>query len=492
LYLSPPNATTRFSSNQIKAYFDEYLQLSDINNQLIVSPPLREQPDVKIKKRSVILTFNESLLENVTYTLNFGEGIKDFTEGNPAELLYVFSTGDVLDSLELSGYVNDAYTGDPLGGVRVMLYRDTALNQPLEEKPYYFARSNSEGIYRFRYLAEGQYRLFALDEQNMNYVLDDPDERFAFSDSLVVPGTPSDSLVLGALSLSKGFDSTLYVNAFSADSSGFLRMTLNRAWDALGQLEVSDTTLGGHVYFMAPDSLFAWTHRVADREIEWYFQSPTVTDTFEVPSFQMAPRTLGVRKKPEQSVNSDDTIAIAFNRPLQAIDTSKVRFYRDSIAIPFGMNRSKNPFESQILGNLDDGNNYRIEANPGAFTSREGFTNDSLRISFSTHPADHYGQLFIDISATEFEGTPRLQLYNPNKKDAAPVREVIIAPESTIALSRLLPGTYKLRLIDDRNNNGKWDPANYLLQQQPERVYNLREEISVRSNWDLEIFWTLD
>jgi hypothetical protein len=493
LSVSLPNKTTNFTSKSILMTFDEYVQLSDINNQLIVSPPLRERPDVRIRKKGVLLTFDETLLPDVTYTLNFGEGIKDFNEGNPAEVLYVFSTGDVLDSLTFSGRIVDAYTGEPIGGVRVMLYQDTAtVMAPIEAKPYYFARSNKEGFYKFSYLAPGAYKLFALEEQNMNYQYDDPGERIAFVDSLITPGTPSDSLVLPTLYLSLPRDTSLYISSFDSDSSGFIRIQLNRAWDANGSMTVEDSTLRPIVYFKKPDSLFAWTEVRANREIEWYFASQTKSDTFDVRSFEVGKRALGLSDANPTTVPSERALSMRFPRPIGRIDTSLIRMKRDSLDHPLAVRMGDDPFSVRFEAEVVDGGKYAIELIAGAITSIEGWTCDTIRWNFSAHPADHYGKVMLDLSDATFEGDPIIQMYKKGKEGGEPDRVIRLGDKRSLVLDRVEPGTYRLRLIDDRNRNGKYDPANYLAGRQPERVYNLQEDINVRSNWDMEISWIIE
>lgn len=491
--VNPPNETTNFRSKSVYLGFDEYLQLSDINNQLIASPPLRERPDVRIRKKGVILTFEEELLPNVTYTLNFGEGIKDFTEGNPAEVQYVFATGDILDSLTFSGRIVDAYTGEPVGGVRVLLYQDTAtVMAPIEAKPYYFARSNKEGVYRFSYLADGAYKFFALEEQNMNYQYDDVAERIAFFDSLITPGAPSDSLVMPTLRLSLPRDTSLFISSFDSDSSGFLRMKLNRAWDAGGSLTAEDSTLRPILHFRRPDSLFAWTEVLAEREVEWYFASSTKVDTFDVRSFPVGERPLGLRSSLPATISADRPVRFDFVRPVGRIDTSLIRVMRDSLIHSFEVGMADDPFSVLVSTALEDGAKYTVELIAGAVTSIEGWPCDTLQWKFATHAADHYGKLFLDLSDATFEGDPVIQLYKQGKEDGEPLRQLHPGKERSLVIDRLEPGSYRLRLIDDRNRNGRYDPANYLAGKQPERVYNLQDEISVRSNWDLDINWIIE
>ncbi|MEL6918726.1 MAG: Ig-like domain-containing protein, partial [Bacteroidota bacterium] len=122
----PVNKTINFSGKTIKLYFDEYVKLEDIQNQLIVSPPLKYLPQITPQgsaSKSIEITLKDTLMENTTYTLNFGQSIVDNNEGNPNSFLtYVFSTGDYIDSLSVSGVVKDAFNRNADTFISVMLY----------------------------------------------------------------------------------------------------------------------------------------------------------------------------------------------------------------------------------------------------------------------------------------------------------------------------------------------------------------------------------
>ncbi len=131
LKAEPENLTTEFKAKKIRLYFDEYIKLEDVQNQLIVSPPLKYNPEVTPQggaRKYVEITLKDTLLENTTYTLNFGQGIVDNNEGNPNSFLtYVFSTGTYIDSLTVSGVVKDAFNKKADEFISVMLYEiDTA------------------------------------------------------------------------------------------------------------------------------------------------------------------------------------------------------------------------------------------------------------------------------------------------------------------------------------------------------------------------------
>jgi uncharacterized protein (DUF2141 family) len=184
----PPNFSTRFKSEKIEITFDEYFVLKDITKQLVVSPPMNKKPEFKIKGKSLDISFKDSLQPDRTYAINFGDALQDLNEGNPIKnFQFVFSTGDNIDSLQVSGRVIMVPANKPAEDILVMLYSGTADSLPLKTIPLYISRTDKEGKFTLRNLAGGSYKIFALKDGNTNYRFDVPTEAVAFSDSLITP-----------------------------------------------------------------------------------------------------------------------------------------------------------------------------------------------------------------------------------------------------------------------------------------------------------------
>ncbi len=189
----PDIYSTRFSEDRFKIDFDEFIALDNINQKLLISPPMDKLPEFKVKGKSLLVKFNEELKKNTTYTLFFGDAIVDITEKNPLkENSYVFSTGDKIDSMSMNGTVLQAIDLQPAEDVFVMLYKinnDTIPvdSLPLVVKPFYLSKTDKNGKYTFSGLANEKYLLFALRDMNSNHIFDQPSEEIAFSDTLVIP-----------------------------------------------------------------------------------------------------------------------------------------------------------------------------------------------------------------------------------------------------------------------------------------------------------------
>jgi len=184
--IDPPDNTVNFDRKKISITFNEYIQLIDLNNNLIISPPIEEKPEIKVKGKTLVIEFVEELKDSTTYNIYFGNSVQDYNEGNPIEnFQYVLSTGSYIDSLSITGQVINSFNLLPEEGVFVMLYKDFEDSIPIKQIPLYISKTNEEGIYRINNIGNNQYKLFCLRDFNKNYLFDLPNEDIAYLDSLV-------------------------------------------------------------------------------------------------------------------------------------------------------------------------------------------------------------------------------------------------------------------------------------------------------------------
>jgi len=185
---SPANYSNHFKATKAEIVFDEYLVLDNVNQQLIISPPLEEKPVIKLKGKTLQIEIPGELRENTTYTFNFGNAIKDLHEGNKLQNFeYVFSTGETVDSLSVRGSLTYAFDlKTPKEPMYIMLYGDLRDSIPLIEPPFYIGRSDDKGNFSVNNLRPGVYKVFALKDANNNFLFDLPTEEIAFLDSNLI------------------------------------------------------------------------------------------------------------------------------------------------------------------------------------------------------------------------------------------------------------------------------------------------------------------
>lgn len=184
----PENRATNNKSEQIEITFDEFIALKNLNDELIISPPMKERPITRIRNKTLVIDLNNELKDSTTYTLNFGNAIADNNEGNSLpDYEFVFSTGPVIDSLSLTGSAVNAFNLKPeKEKVTVMLYDNLSDSAPYNDLPLYISRTSPEGKFAINNIHPDTFRLFALKDVNNNFKFDIPDEMIAFSDTLII------------------------------------------------------------------------------------------------------------------------------------------------------------------------------------------------------------------------------------------------------------------------------------------------------------------
>lgn len=182
-----PNATNN-KRKKISIEFDEYIKLDKASEKVIISPPQNETPEVKVSGHRVLVEFFDTLRENTTYTIDFGDAIVDNNEDNPlGNFAYAFSTGEHIDTMEVSGTVLSADNLEPVKGIQVGLHKNLE-DSAFVKLPFdRISRTDSRGHFTIRGVAPGKYRIYALMDGNQNYLFDSKTEAVAFLDSLVVP-----------------------------------------------------------------------------------------------------------------------------------------------------------------------------------------------------------------------------------------------------------------------------------------------------------------
>ncbi len=188
---TPENRTNNFTDDRITIEFDEYVQLKDQNREIIVSPPMKEKPLIRVRDKEIVVSLKEDLLPHTTYTINFGNALADYNRGNILpDFEFVFSTGSVIDSLSVTGRVLRAFDHKPEdikeSSLWVMLYSNLSDSAPLVEIPRFYGKTNKEGLFAVNNLPPDTFRVIALKDANNNLMYDPSLDNIAFLDSLLV------------------------------------------------------------------------------------------------------------------------------------------------------------------------------------------------------------------------------------------------------------------------------------------------------------------
>ena len=493
----PENMSVNFSENKIRLYFDEYITLKNVQEQLIISPPLQYIPDISPQSgasKYVEITIKDTLKENTTYTLNFGESIVDYNEGNPNSFLtYVFSTGNYIDSLEITGVIKDAYQKVAEEFVTVMLYEidSTYTDSTIYKRPpnYITNTLDSTVIFTLKNLKKGTYALFGLKDEAKNNIFDQNADKIAFLKDTI--SIPTDSIFL--LNLFKEVpDYSMAVPTLTAKNKitfGYYGDGDNIAIKPLSSIPDSVQTR----FQKAPkkDSIYFWFTPYAMDSLVFRATNEKYKsiDTFTVKHRKIAIDTLTLTAKPKGNIGFQDAFNLFGNTPLVAVDTAKIKMInKDSIPVKFStlLDTLKNAVTFDFEKKPEE--SYLLSIFPGAITDFFNTTNDSISIALKTKSVADYGTLRLTLEGNHLKYPLIVQLTN---EKGVLKRELYATEPQLYEFNTLEPDQYIARVIFDANKNKKWDTGNYLLQKNPEKISYYPFTIEVRANWEVEQTFTV-
>lgn len=411
-------------TKQIVLTFDEYVEIKDAQNNLIVSPVPKNLPVVDYKLRNITLKLKDSLEANTTYSFDFGNAIKDVNEGNIAKnFMYVFSTGNKLDHSKFSGTVKLAETGKTDSTLIVVLHRDLNDTAIIKNRPRYYTRVDSKGNFAFYNLPEGKFAAYVVpNDYTKKY--DDSTKLFAFSDSVI---------------------------------------------------SISDST--------KPVEFFAYEEAKAKTKSSAPLVGNTANSGKNAPKGDKRLRITTTLENGQQDVLKP-TLQLIFSRKLKLVDSSKIILtdsnYHPLTDYTISLDSTKTRLAIQYNWKTDT--YFRLLLAKDAVTDTTGTMltkGDTLR--FATKKEVDYGSITLRFANLDFSKNLVLQLVQSDK-----IVESIPITQKQITRKLYIPGEYDMRVLLDRNKNGVWDTGNFKKKIKPEVVHAINKKLVVKANWDNE------
>ena len=496
LKTEPDTLTTNFKAEKIRLYFDEFIRLNDVQNQLIVSPPLKYPPDVSPQggtRKYVEVVLKDTLMENTTYTLNFGQSIVDNNESNPNSFLsYVFSTGDYVDSLILRGEVKDAFDKEPDNFISVMLYEiDTAYTDSTiyTKLPNYITNTlDSATVFELRNLKAGTYALVGVKDEGKNNLFDQQTDKIAFLNEIV--NLPTDSVYTLTLFQEIQDFALAQPNFAAANKIIFGYYGLGDDIEIRPLTQLPDTVETLLAKEPEKDTINFWFTPFETDSIVFEAKNVfmDVIDTFTVKTRKIAADSLVLNGSHRGQINFEDRFHIEVSIPLIDLDTASINLInRDSVAIAFSTELDSVNNKVYIDFEKEPNQSYRLSVYPNFVTDFFQQTNDSVLYRLSTGSYADFGNLRFNLQG-DVPYPVILQLTNEKGETQ---REIIAQEPRPFEFNNLRPGNYLMRLILDQNQNGKWDTGSFLEKLQPEKVLYYPQTIEVRANWELDQTFTV-
>lgn len=482
---SSPLLPVNFTKKDIVLEFNEYLSLNNPATSIVISPPLQKRPNYNLRGKRVIIEFDkeEELLENTTYTINFGESIRDLTEGNILQnFLYAFSTGPVIDSLEMTIKLTDAFSGEPIEGAMAMLHppgRDSAL---LEDKPIYFATTDQNGMATLQYLKAGSYEVFGLKDENRNFLLDLSSEKVGFFPEKVDLDGSKVPLV--------------EIKMFQREERLFLS---HKKWVDPGRLLLKYNRNPAAFNFHFPDMEVQPTQTLYGDSLVFHFGQQIPEDSFlvivtQLPSFRdtlaIAQPKDGDRprlqiKSYSQGLKPNEKATLQFNQLLAYSNDSLIQF-QDTLDEAESQLRGNSEIldDKLILNpNLAEGKRGRWILLPGAIIDTFGRMNDSIPVDLRRESNNSLSSLHLTVA--ELDSNMQYILILETQRGEVKRQQISNVPNYLWKLDYLRPDNYSLRVIEDANFNSRWDPGIIIERVLPERVSTINL-IDLRANWEFE------
>lgn len=480
------NEQLRFEKQDIQLFFDEYVEIRDASKQLVVSPPLSQPPKLTSRLKRVTFAFDEDevLKENTTYVINFGSSIRDFTEGNKLEnFTRVFSTGDQIDSLELSGTITDALTGDPAKECLVLLYIEDRDSIVYQEKPYYFAKTDDNGAFTVKNLRADTFKIVALKDENLNYLYDTPAELIGFLDSTIMvscnDSTPLDLTVFKE-------DGTAKYLGYEAVAKGRIEVEFDQTPD-LSQIIRIDSAMGRKLLTSTIDKkVNLWYDDRGSTRQQWLIYGDTIS--MRIPKNTDAlDTTVTISRMDQNTVHPDQSITFKTNHPVATIDTSQIMIIDTTAKDTLGMRYDLDTAQQTITISPDkawpEAANLSISWLPGSVTDMWGHTIDTTQQMVTIGSRTDYGTISLAVDSIPAGDSFVIQLM---KGEKVIEHFKTINTDTVLTISPLLPDSYSVKIIEDANGNGRWDSGNYLQKKQPEKIYKEIKLDELRENWILD------
>ena len=483
----PKNGSINFSGKEIKLVFDEYVKLKGIEKQLIISPPMKQIPEITptTPSKTIIIKIKDTLPENTTYSMNFGQSIEDNNEANAyKQFKYVFSTGKYIDSLALGGSIKDAYSKKVDNFVSVMLYevndkfKDSVI---YKQNPRYITNTlDSLKSFRIENIKAGKYLLVALKDKNGNNKFDSREEKIGFQKNFItIPNDTvfqlelfKENLPLKVLKPKQASGNRIII-PYEGNVKD-LKVTLKNGQE---ELKTIITKLD------KKDTLQVWYKPLKVDSLKIFVAKNKYSEDFMVKIKSQKKDSLSFVPQQIGSIGFKENFNINTSIPIIKIDNSKIQLLnKDSVAVKFETKYDEYNQNIAIIFDKEPLEKFKFKMFPGAFIDFFDKKNDTLKYKIETRNVTDYGNLKVVL-----EKVKRFPVIIELTDNSGKVKQTAFSEKETVIEFNLIePTKYTLRLIYDDNKNQEYDPGNFLDKRQSEEVIYFSKEIDVRANWDVE------
>ena len=461
--------TTNFDKQLIELTFDEFVQMNKLSENIIIVPQ-HARLESRLIKKTLQIDLSNELQKNTTYTLYLNAAVKDLTEGNDSLMRITFSTGPRLDSLSFVARTVDAFSNQIKSKITVGLF--DSLNS---DKPIYFGQSNQFGFANLSSLKEGIYYCKAFDDKNKDLQIQKDEAQDWKFDPIVINGNLSDTV---DLKLSIPLQPDRVKNA-KLIPPGLIGLHVPKT-DEITTILLNDKELKNDRFWLArEDSLQIAIGELTGNEIQLIVN----TDTFNLRRLEKNKIIKLIPKNVTLENEISNTASFEVMDFIESIDTSKIQVlkYPDSSKVNFSIGFEQNRIQLQPTDKRVK--QYAVTFKDGAIKGLSSKLNSSTKIEIMGKEDRELGTLNVKLSNPIENGI--IQIIE--KENLIAEQKINLNSfEKPIVFSRLKPGEYTFRIIEDLNKNGKWDPISPDNKTKAERILQFSTPAKVRANWEIE------
>jgi hypothetical protein len=484
----PENLTRNFSSKGIQIEFDELIKLNNETTEISISPDLERFPNLKTRKQVLDITFQDILEKNTTYTINFGKAIGDVNENNLLKnYSYVFSTGNTIDSLTLSGSVKSTLSKEK-NDITVFLLPISQDSLFGKKKASIFTTTDSSGNFKLEHLKENKYYVYALKEQGQgDRIYNSPNEEIGFLSDTIILNKNISGVELQTF---KETPQKLGIKDRKIENDGRITLILNKpaVEPSIHILAPSNADNTKIVEFTPTlDTAMVWIPDMTfDSVLVSVLDKGAGIDTVTLRRNKKENYAHDVSLTSNLSGNKlrpGSDLIIKASGPVASVDQAKFTLLQDSVRTPGlvvthmeGMNRKvmvKYPWRNK--------RKYIINMAEGAITDIYGAKTKASAISMTLDELDNYCNVTLKINRPD-SAAYLVEMLRDDKL----VKTNPVPKSGKVDFLNFPTGKYRFRIIYDTNNNGKWDTGNVRERRQPELTWDYDKDITLRPNWDIE------
>ena len=527
----PDDQSVNVKSKKVTIYFDEFIKLEDATNKVIISPPQLEMAEIKATGKKVVVELQDSLKENTTYTIDFSDAIVDNNEGNPmGSYAFTFSTGEQIDTFEVSGYVLDASNLEPIKGMSVGLYDDLA-DSAFKTKPMLrvsrgemvafnhetFSPSSKPDT-RIDTIWRDSLHIDALIPVPYTHFLPDDITLLAFNhiqtDRYLLKTERKDPEKF-SMYFTYGNPELPVIKGLNFESDSAFVIEANEKQDTIhywlrDTALVNQDTLSIEVSYMMTDTLGNLVSQTDTMEVlaKTPYEKRMKEKAKEIEKWQKEQEKKKKRDQPYDSIYPvqplkpdikipsamvpDEKVRIEMPNPLVRCDTSAIHLYSQIDSLWYEAAFEFKPVEGtirhfEITAEWRPNTEYSLEIDSAAFENIYGQVSDKYKQGIKVKNLDELGTLTLNLSGVTDTIPLRVQMLNSS---GGVVKEVV-AKNNVAHFDYVTPNKYYVSAFLDANNNGKWDTGDYDLDLQPEDVFYYNREIECKEKWDITQSWNL-